>query len=79
MQIEWKEGGFVGVIEHLDENLSTDILEDVESFLEFIPELDKLLKKDPSKSKVLHLATQSNISKMFDDSKNIKRVHQPNG
>ena len=67
LQIEWKEGGFVGVIEHLDENLSTDILEDVESFLEFIPELDKLLKKDPSK--VLHLATQSNISKMFDDSK----------
>jgi len=74
LQIEWMEGGFVGVFEHLDENLSTDILEDVESFLGFIPELEKWLNRDPSK--VLKLATQSNIVEMFDDTKSTSQAAQ---
>jgi len=67
LQIEWKTGGFVGVMEHLEENLSTDILDNIDSFLENIPELKRSLKNKPSE--ILNFATRSNISKMFDDSK----------
>tara|TARA_B100000767_G_C19773037_1_gene541107 strand:+ start:314 stop:4909 length:4596 start_codon:yes stop_codon:yes gene_type:complete len=74
LQIEWKEGGFVSVMEHLAENLSSEILENIDSFLEHIPELDRLLKDKPNE--ILKMAIKSNISKSFDDSKSTSLAAQ---
>jgi hypothetical protein len=74
LQIEWKKGGFVGVMKHLDENLSNVILEDIDSFIEHIPELGKLLKNKPAK--ILEMAIKSSISKMFDDTKSTSLAAQ---
>ena len=67
LQIEWKLGGFVGVMEYLDENLSSDILGNIDSFIENIPELKRLLKDKPGE--IIGDVTKSKITKMFDDSK----------
>ena len=74
LQIEWKKGGLVGVIEHLDENLSSEILDNIDSFLEHIPEMGRLLMDKPDK--ILESATRSNISKMFDDTKSTSPAAQ---
>lgn len=67
LQIEWKSGGFGGVMEYLDENLSSDILGNIDSFIENIPELERLLKDKPGE--ITRYVTRSKIIKMFNDTK----------
>ena len=74
LQVEWKEGGFIGVVGYLHENLATDLLDNLDALLEFIPELKKLLENNPRK--ILNLAIKSNIVKGFDDRKSTSQAAQ---
>jgi hypothetical protein len=67
LQIEWKAEGSVGVMANLEKHLASATLEDIDSLLNLIPELNTLLKNNSDE--IVSAAIESNISKMFDDPK----------